>query len=707
MRTSCARRAVSTAWAAVALALASAGPALAAPPQCTTPPPQTVIEGLQLTLSGLQYCSDSDVGDVLTVAVGPASHGATGAVGDLFGYIPEPGYTGPDAFTLTASDGTESSDPVTVTISVAPNQPPSCPATRSFHVAPDTPAPFDPREGCLDDTGILNPEIVVAPVHGTIGQPGPFPGYVYTPETGYQGPDTFTVALKDHLGASDQVVVEVTISPNHAPTCATPVTRQVAVGGQLTLDLRNTCSDPDGDPMTAEAIALILTGRSGPAFRRPLFLRPGSRLHRHGSHRLRARDSLGAASNEAVIDLVIGDPPVQQQGQTPTQAGSQSQPSDQTPPSFDLARAGTRNRGDTAQRPEAAPRLRRGRHDGDDRAVAGQARRTALWCAAGHREGHEDARGGRQCGRRPADPSREAASGLCQAPEDRRPRDRPRQRGQHGRRHTGDGTVAVDCGLLRPFSPPRVRCLAACGYGSLASPTGALHIGNARTALYNWLLARGRGASLCCGSRTPTASGPRRRTSRPSSTRCTGSGIDWDEGPIYQSENAARHAEVVQQLIDGGHAYRSTAGPDEVRAFKEQHGSRGFRGEEEGAGAWRLRVPDEGVTEVNDVIRGRTEFENSLLDDLVIARADGTPVYHLAVVVDDADAGITHVVRGADHYSNTPKHVLIQHAIGAPTPTYAHLPLLHGPDGKKLSKRHGAASVRRACARPATCRRPS
>jgi glutamyl-tRNA synthetase len=104
-------------------------------------------------------------------------------------------------------------------------------------------------------------------------------------------------------------------------------------------------------------------------------------------------------------------------------------------------------------------------------------------------------------------------------------------------------------------------------------------------------------------------------------------------------------------------------------------------------------VPDEGATVVNDIIRGESAFENALLDDLVIARADGTPVYHLAVVVDDADAGITHVVRGADHYSNTPKHMLIQQAIGAPTPEYAHLPLLHGPDGKKLSKRHGATSV--------------
>ena len=107
----------------------------------------------------------------------------------------------------------------------------------------------------------------------------------------------------------------------------------------------------------------------------------------------------------------------------------------------------------------------------------------------------------------------------------------------------------------------------------------------------------------------------------------------------------------------------------------------------------RLRMPDEGVTIVRDVIRGESAFENVLQDDLVIARADGTPIYHLAVVVDDHDAGITHVVRGADHYSNTPKHMRIYEALGAEPPVYAHLPLLHGPDGKKLSKRHGAASV--------------
>ena len=225
------------------------------------------------------------------------------------------------------------------------------------------------------------------------------------------------------------------------------------------------------------------------------------------------------------------------------------------------------------------------------------------------------------------------------------------------------------------------------------SPTGALHIGNARTALYNWLMARGQGGQLVLRIEDTD-----RERSTPENVQTIFDaldwlGLDWDEGPVYQSADAERHAEVVQRLVDAGHAYRSTAGPDEVKAFKERHGNRGFRGEDEGAGATRLHVPDEGTTTVNDVIRGETEFENALLDDLVIARADGTPVYHLAVVVDDADAGITHVVRGADHYSNTPKQILIQQAIGAPTPVYGHLPLLHGPDGKKLSKRHGAVSV--------------
>jgi glutamyl-tRNA synthetase len=225
------------------------------------------------------------------------------------------------------------------------------------------------------------------------------------------------------------------------------------------------------------------------------------------------------------------------------------------------------------------------------------------------------------------------------------------------------------------------------------SPTGALHIGGARTALYNWLLARGQGGELVLRIEDTD-----RERSTPENVEQIFEAlrwleIDWDGEPVFQSQRAERHAEVVERLLAGGHAYRSTAGAEDVKAFKEANDNRGFRGWDDGEGAVRLRVPDEGTTTVVDVIRGETEFDNALQDDLVIARADGTPVYHLAVVVDDHDAGITHVVRGADHYSNTPKHVLIQQAMGAGTPVYAHLPLLHGPDGKKLSKRHGAASV--------------
>ncbi len=170
--------------------------------------------------------------------------------------------------------------------------------------------------------------------------------------------------------------------------------------------------------------------------------------------------------------------------------------------------------------------------------------------------------------------------------------------------------------------------------------------------------------------------------------------LDWDEGPIFQTANAERHAQALAQLLESGHAYRTTATADDVRAFKEQHGhDRGFRGEPQAEGAVRLRVPDEGETVVDDVIRGEARFQHVHMDDPVIARADGSVLYNFAVAIDDLDAGITHVVRGEDHLSNTPKQLLVFEALGETPPRYAHLPLLHGPDGKKLSKRHGAASV--------------
>ncbi len=170
--------------------------------------------------------------------------------------------------------------------------------------------------------------------------------------------------------------------------------------------------------------------------------------------------------------------------------------------------------------------------------------------------------------------------------------------------------------------------------------------------------------------------------------------LDWDEGPIFQTDRAERHGEVLRELLDSGHAYHSSATAEDVRAFKDRHGAeRGFRGEAEASGAVRLHVPDEGDAIVDDVIRGVTRFPYANMDDPVIARADGSVLYNFAVAVDDLDAGITHVVRGEDHLSNTPKQLLVFEALGQDPPRYAHLPLLHGPDGRKLSKRHGAASV--------------
>jgi glutamyl-tRNA synthetase len=234
------------------------------------------------------------------------------------------------------------------------------------------------------------------------------------------------------------------------------------------------------------------------------------------------------------------------------------------------------------------------------------------------------------------------------------------------------------------------------------SPTGALHIGGARTALYNWLLAHGP-AGEANGDRSATFVLRIEDTDRERSTpenveqildALTWLGLDWDEGPIFQSQRAERHAEVLAQLLASGHAYRSSATAEDVRAYKLEHGAdRGFRGQPEESGAVRLHVPDSGQAVVDDVIRGAARFPNASLDDPVIARADGSALYNFAVAVDDLDAGITHVVRGEDHLSNTPKQLLVFEALGATPPKYAHLPLLYGPDGKKLSKRHGAASV--------------
>jgi glutamyl-tRNA synthetase len=227
------------------------------------------------------------------------------------------------------------------------------------------------------------------------------------------------------------------------------------------------------------------------------------------------------------------------------------------------------------------------------------------------------------------------------------------------------------------------------------SPTGALHIGGARTALYNWLLARSSGGTLVLRIEDTD-----RERSTPENVEQILDALgwlelDWDEGPLSQYERSERHRERLLELVQAGNAYYDPSTADDVRAWKEAHGGAGYRGEprEESGAAIRLRVPDEGATVVDDLIRGPVRFENRTQDDFVIARGDGTPLYNLAVAVDDADMEITDVVRGDDHLSNTPKQLLVLRALGAEPPRYAHLPLLHGPDGRKLSKRHGAASV--------------
>jgi glutamyl-tRNA synthetase len=227
------------------------------------------------------------------------------------------------------------------------------------------------------------------------------------------------------------------------------------------------------------------------------------------------------------------------------------------------------------------------------------------------------------------------------------------------------------------------------------SPTGALHIGGARTALYNWLFERGRGGELVLRIEDTD-----RERSTPENVEQILDALrwlelDWDQGPISQYERADRHREALERLLESGAAYHDSATGEDVAAWKKEHGNRGYRGEpsDDPGAAVRLRVPESGDTVVADEIRGEVRFPNESSDDFVIARGDGSVLYNFAVAVDDADMAITHVIRGDDHLSNTPKQLQVMEALGVAPPRYAHLPLLHGPDGKKLSKRHGAASV--------------
>ena len=235
------------------------------------------------------------------------------------------------------------------------------------------------------------------------------------------------------------------------------------------------------------------------------------------------------------------------------------------------------------------------------------------------------------------------------------------------------------------------------------SPTGYLHIGGARTALFNWLYARGRGGKFLLRIEDTD-----RARSAPEATAAilqglTWLGLDWDGEPVSQAAGAARHAEVAHQLLSQGKAYKCFSTQDEIAAFREAAKAGGrstqFRSPWRDADpsthpdapyAIRIRAPQDGTTVIRDRVQGDVTIRNDQLDDMIILRSDATPVYMLAVVVDDHDMGVSHVIRGDDHLNNAARQMMIYEAMGWQVPVWAHIPLIHGPDGKKLSKRHGA-----------------
>ena len=241
------------------------------------------------------------------------------------------------------------------------------------------------------------------------------------------------------------------------------------------------------------------------------------------------------------------------------------------------------------------------------------------------------------------------------------------------------------------------------------SPTGYLHVGGARTALFNWLLARKHDGVFILRIEDTD----RHRSSDEMTTAILDGmrwmGLDWDEGPVFQSEGVERHRDQALRLLDEGKAYRDFVSPEELDRVRSEDPDRALRYPRERADemgpevaaerasngepfAIRFRVPD-GETSWDDRVHGTTRFDNATIEDLVILRADGSPTYNLAVVSDDGEMDITLVIRGDDHISNTPKQVLLHQALGQPVPEFAHVPMILGPDGKRLSKRHGATAV--------------
>jgi len=238
------------------------------------------------------------------------------------------------------------------------------------------------------------------------------------------------------------------------------------------------------------------------------------------------------------------------------------------------------------------------------------------------------------------------------------------------------------------------------------SPTGYLHIGGARTALFNWLYARGRGGKFLWRIEDTD-----RARSTPEATEAIVKGLDWlgldhDGEIVSQFARAARHAEVAHSLLAAGKAYKCFATQDEIQAFREaaqaEKRSTLFQSPWRDADpashpdapyVVRIKAPRDGVSVIKDQVQGDVTIRNDQLDDMVLLRSDGTPVYMLAVVVDDHDMGVTHVIRGDDHLNNAARQMMIYEAMGWQVPVWAHIPLIHGPDGKKLSKRHGALGV--------------
>ena len=237
------------------------------------------------------------------------------------------------------------------------------------------------------------------------------------------------------------------------------------------------------------------------------------------------------------------------------------------------------------------------------------------------------------------------------------------------------------------------------------SPTGYLHLGGARTALFNLLYARHHGGRFLLRIEDTD----RARSTQPAIDAILSGmrwlGLDWDGEPVFQFARAARHAEVADEMVARGHAYRCYLTPDELAAMRAdaEANKRPLRvrspWRERGDGldgqpfVVRLKAPTEDATTIEDRVQGSVTVQNSELDDLVLLRSDGTPTYMLAVVVDDHDMGVTHVIRGDDHLNNAFRQLPIIRAMGWSEPTYAHIPLIHGADGAKLSKRHGAIGI--------------